>query len=86
MKDILSLVTLAIVALCLVVFVATVKPHSGILAPSTPANCILASSGAPGCGSKWLGSHLTGGNSSRLTSKLSSSALSDPTIEPKLAT
>ena len=53
MKDVLSLVTFAITALCFAVFVATVRPPSAGPALSNPANCIMASSGAPGCGSEW---------------------------------
>ena len=36
MKDVLSLVTFAITALCFAVFVATVRPFSAVLAPSNP--------------------------------------------------
>lgn len=85
MKDVLSLVTLAITALCLAMFVAMVKPLSAVLPPSEPANCIMASSGTPGCGSKRRGAYFTGRGSSQSISELPSSASSDPTIEPKLA-
>jgi hypothetical protein len=86
MKNVLSLVTFAIAALCFAVFVATVKPLSGVVAPSKPENCIMASSDALGCGSEWRWSYFTGRRSSRSVSELPSVASSGPTVEWKLAT
>ena len=39
MKDVLSVVTFVMVALCFVVFLTTVKPDAPITAPSEPARC-----------------------------------------------
>ena len=87
MKDVLSLVTFAIAALCFAVFVATVKPLSGVVAPSKPEHCMMASSGALGCGSEWRWSYFTGRRSSRsILSELPSVASSGPTVERKLTT
>jgi hypothetical protein len=51
MKDVLSLATLAIGALCFVVFVTTVKPDaiSAVPASSKPEYCKMQASGAQGC-------------------------------------
>jgi hypothetical protein len=86
MKDVLSLLTLTIAALCFAVFVAMVKPLSAVLAPSEPANCIMASSAAPACDSKRRGPYFTGRSGSRSISELPSNVSSDPTIERKSPT
>jgi hypothetical protein len=86
MKDVLSLVTFAIIALCFAVFVATVRPLSAGPALGNPANCMMASSGAPGCGSEWRWWHFTGWGSSRSVSELPSAASSGPTVERELTT
>ena len=86
MKDVLSLVTFAIAALCFAVFVAMVRPLSAALTPSEPASCIMASSGTPGCGSKWRWSNSTGRSSSRSIFELPGVASSGPTAERKFAT
>jgi hypothetical protein len=86
MEDVLSLVTFAITALCFAVFVATVKPLSAVPAPSNPANCTMASSGTPGCGSEWRWSDFAGRRRSRSISELRSVASSSPTVERKLTT
>jgi hypothetical protein len=86
MRDVLCLVTLVIAALCFAVFVAMVKPASAVLAPSQPANCIMASSGTPGCGRRWRWSYFTGRSSSQSISELPSVASSVPTAERKLTT
>ena len=86
MKDVLSLVTIAIIALCFAAFVATVRPLSAGPALGNPANCMMASSGAPGCGSEWRWWHFTGWGSSRSGSELPSAASSGPTVERELTT
>ena len=52
MKDILSLVTFALAALCFVVFVTTVKPDamSAVPPPSKSAVCQTHASWTRGCG------------------------------------
>ena len=49
MKDVLSVVTFVTVALCLVVFLITLKPDAlgAVTAPGKPAHCKIAASGAP---------------------------------------
>ena len=51
MKDVLSLATFAIGALCFVVFVTTVKPDaiSAVPASSKPEYCNMQASGAQRC-------------------------------------
>ena len=54
MKDVLSVVAFAMKALCFVAFLITTKPDvlSAVTAPSEPAHCRIAASGAPGCRSR----------------------------------
>ena len=54
MKDVLSVVTFVTVALCLVVFLITLKPDAlgAVTAPGKPAHCKVAASGALGCRSE----------------------------------
>ena len=58
MKDVLSVVTFDMVALCFVVFLNVWKPDAlaAVMAASKPAHCKIAASGAPGCrsGPEWL--------------------------------
>jgi hypothetical protein len=86
MKNVLSIVTFAIAALCFAVFIAKVKPLSMVLAPSKPTHCIMASSGTTGCDSESRWSYFTGRRSSRSISGLPSVASSGPTVERKLTT
>ena len=52
MKEVLSLVTFALAALCFVVFVTTVKPEamSAVPSPSKPEVCQTLGSWTGGCG------------------------------------
>jgi hypothetical protein len=54
MKDVLSLVTFVMGALCFAVFLTTVKPDalSAVPAPRKPVHCKMPASGALGCGSE----------------------------------
>jgi hypothetical protein len=86
MKDVLSLVMFAITALCFAVFVATVRPLSAGMAPNKPADCIMATPDALGCGSKWRWSHFNGWRSSQSISRLPDIASSGMSAERKLTT
>jgi hypothetical protein len=74
MKDVLSLVTFTIVALCPAVFVVAVRPPSADLAAHESPHCIMASSGAPGFDFEWRCSYFTGWRSSRSISELLASS------------
>lgn len=52
MKDVLSLAVFAGKVLCLMVFVAVLKPDSiaAVQTAAKPAHCKIARSGLPGCG------------------------------------
>jgi hypothetical protein len=54
MKDILSVVTFVMGALCFVVFLTTLKPDalSAVRPASRPAHCKVPASEAPGCRSE----------------------------------
>ena len=73
MKDVLSLVTFTIVALCPAVFVAVRSPSADLAAHESP-HCIMASSGAPGFDFEWRWSYFTGWRSSRSISELLASS------------
>jgi hypothetical protein len=74
MKDVLSLVTFTIVALCPAVFGVAVRPPSADLAANESPYCIVASSGAPGFDFEWRWSYFTGWRSSRSISELLASS------------
>lgn len=86
MKDVMSLVTFAIVVLCFVVFLTRMKPLGTELAPNKPANCIMANSGTRGCGSERRWSYFTGDPIPQSISERPSVASSDPNAELKLPT
>lgn len=86
MKDLLTLATFAITALCFAMFIAVMKPPTPILAPRKLAHCTMPNSAALACGSEPRWSYFTDRSSSQSVFELPRAASSGPTVERKRMT